>query len=285
MKELGLQTIPLDQIDDQDRLRPINPDHVQLLAENIQQMGQLLQPIAVRHLRDGAYKLMAGGHRLAAVRRLGWAEIPAFVFDATLDEARLAEIDENLVRHELNPLDRAVFLAERKALYERLHPETRHGAQGGRGAKRNEGDTLSFSKDTAARVGLDERTIQRAVMIASRLAPDVRGRIAGSPIARTQSELVMLARLPPAEQRAVVDEMLAESPRARSVAAALRLISGGQPAENNPDSDKFAKLVSLWGRSGPMARRDFLTHLAASGDLTRYGPIKRGGKPNQDEAA
>jgi ParB family chromosome partitioning protein len=285
MKELGLQTIPLDQIDDHDRLRPVDAGHVRFLAENIQQVGQLLQPIAIRYLHDGAYKLMAGGHRLAAARLLGWAEIPAFVFEATGDEARLAEIDENLVRHELNPLDRAVFLAERKALYEKLHPETRHGAQGGRGARRNEADTLSFSKDTAARVGLDERTIQRAVMIASRLAPDVRSRIAGSTIARTQTELLALARRSPAEQRAILDEMLGESPRARNVAAALRLVTGAQPAEHNPDSDKFAKLVSLWGRSGPVARRDFLTHLAASGDLTRFGPIKRGGKPNQEEAA
>ncbi|MQP67500.1 hypothetical protein GE253_19420 [Niveispirillum sp. SYP-B3756] len=285
MKELGLQTIPLDQIDDQDRLRPVDAGQVRFLAENIQQTGQLLQPITLRYLRDGAYKLMAGGHRLAAVRQLGWTEIAAFVFEANGDEARLAEIDENLVRHELNPLDRAVFLAERKALYEKMHPETRHGAQGGRGAKRNEDDTLSFSKETAARVGLDERTIQRAVMIASRLAPDVRSRIAGSAIAHTQTELLALARLPPAEQRAIVDEMLADSPRARTVAAARRLVTGGQPEELDPESNKFAKLVALWGRCGPVARRDFLTHLAASGDLTRFGPIKRGGKTSQDEAA
>ncbi|MDG5497409.1 ParB N-terminal domain-containing protein [Niveispirillum sp. BGYR6] len=282
---MGLQTIPLDQIDDRDRLRPVDAGQVRFLAENIQQTGQLLQPISLRYLRDGAYKLMAGGHRLAAVRQLGWTEIAAFVFEANGDEARLAEIDENLVRHELNPLDRAVFLAERKALYEKLHPETRHGAQGGRGAKRNEDDTLSFSKDTAARVGLDERTIQRAVMIASRLAPDVRGRIAGSAIARTQTELLALARLPPSEQRAIVEAMLADSPRARNVAAARRLVTGAQPEELDPDSGKFAKLVALWGRSGPVARRDFLTHLAASGDLTRFGPIKRGGKTSQDEAA
>jgi ParB family transcriptional regulator, chromosome partitioning protein len=39
----------------------------------------------------------------------------------------LREIDENLVRTDLNLLERAEHLLRRKELYERLHPETRKG--------------------------------------------------------------------------------------------------------------------------------------------------------------
>ena len=276
MKELGLQTIAVAEIDDSDRLRSVDDAHVCLLAENIEQVGQLLQPIAVRHMKKGGYKLIAGGHRLAAARMLEWVEIPAFVFDATDDEARLAEIDENLIRHELNPLDRATFLHERKGLYEKLHPMTRKGAvnQHTKGEALNE--TISFSKDTAERVGLTARTIQLAVLIATRLAPDVKARIIGTALARNQSELLTLAKLPPEEQRLVAAELLSAQPRAKNVSGAHRLILGKQSDDGNPDDKAFLKFVSWWGRIGAPAKRNIIRHLKESGDLTKYGPGRRG---------
>lgn len=194
MKALGLQEIPIAVIDTTFRLRPVDEAWADALAENIRQAGRLRQPVELRAIAGG-YRLIAGGHRLAACKRLEWETIPAFVFDATEDEARLAEIDENLIRHELNPLDRAAFLSERKAIYERLNPATKHGAQGGRGGKRNETEIVSFSKNTAERIGLTDRTIRLAVMIAERLAPDVKGAIAGTWISKTQAELLALAKL------------------------------------------------------------------------------------------
>jgi hypothetical protein len=40
----------------------------------------------------------------------------------------LAEIDENLIRFDLTPAERAMHTRARKKVYERLHPETKHGA-------------------------------------------------------------------------------------------------------------------------------------------------------------
>lgn len=286
MRELGLQTIAVAEIDDSDRLRSVDDGHVCLLAENIEQVGQLLQPIAVRRLKKGGFKLIAGGHRLAAARKLDWAEIPAFVFDATDDEARLAEIDENLVRHELNPLDRATFLHERKALYEKLHPETKRGGDRGNqhtGGKDRQTEIISFSRDTAERVGLTDRTVRMAVMIATRLAPDVKARIVGTALARNQSELLTLAKLPPEEQRLVAAELLSAQPRAKNVSGAHRLILGKQTNDGNPDDKAFLKFMSLWGRIGAPAKRNIIRHLKENGDLTKYGPGRRGNAADEDE--
>lgn len=267
MKPLGLHTIPLAGIDASDRLRQVDPDHAVLLAENIRQTGRLRQPIEVRAKKKGGYQLIAGGHRLRAAELLGWTEIEAFVFDASDDEARLAEIDENLVRHDLNPLDRAVFLAERKALYERLYPDTKAGVAGGKARQGTATDIMSFARDTAERCGLDERTIRRAVMIASRLAPEVRARIAGTWIAKKQSELLALAKVEPAKRLHVLDLMLDEDRPASSVTAALRLLEGAAHPVSDERQKKLAALRKAWDRAGAAARRAWVDEMAADGRL------------------
>jgi ParB family transcriptional regulator, chromosome partitioning protein len=263
MKSLGLKTIPLADIDISNRLRAIDEGHAQLLAENIQETGKLRQPVEVRVLQGGKYRLIAGGHRLRAVELLGWSEIEAFVFETDNDdEAKLAEIDENLVRHDLNPLDRAVFLAERKAVYERLHPETKHGAQGGRSGQRNENDTMSFSKDTAERCGIPDRTIQRAVKIFKGLPPDIRARIAGTWIAKKQSELLALVKVAPSLRGDVIDLLLEDASPLTSVKGALRVLEGGNAAPAGDDQQKkVAALRKAWDRAGKTARRAWLFEL------------------------
>jgi ParB family chromosome partitioning protein len=258
MKPLGLQPIPISSIDAGLRLRPVDEAQAAFLAENIQANG-LRQPVEVRAVKGGGYRLIAGGHRLAACARLGWTDIPAFVFEATDDEARLAEIDENLVRHELNPLDRATFLFERKELYEKLHPQTKHGAQGGPGGKRNETEIVSFSKDTAERVGLTDRSIRLSVKIATSLAPDVKAQIAGTRVAKVQAELLALAKLAPTAQRAVLALLLGDDPKAMTVRQAVALQSN-RPATTAKDG--YARLMGAWARA-TIAERDAFTEWLA----------------------
>lgn len=269
MRDLGLQTIPVAAIDFGDRLRAISEGHAQLLASNIAEAGRLRSPIEVRQAKrkGDRFTLVAGGHRLRAAQILGWAEIPAFVFDMTDDESRLAEIDENLVRHELNPLDRAVFLAERKALYERLHPEAKAGVAGAEAKHGRANDIMSFAADTAERCGLTARTIQRAVAIASGLQLDVRARLAGTPLAPRQSELMALAKLSRSEQHAVLDLLLGDTPQAASVEAARRIVRDEHAADPTPTERSFQRLLADWSRADRAARRQFVRHLQESGVL------------------
>lgn len=264
MKSLGLQDIPISGIDTAFRLRPVDDGYVALLAENIRETGRLRQPVEVRTAKAGGYRLIAGAHRLAACLRLEWPTIPAFVFEATDDEARLAEIDENLVRHELNPLDRATFLFERKTIYERLNPDAKAGVAGGKARQGSANEIVSFARDTAERVGLTDRTIQLAVKIATGLAPDVKAAVAGTEIARTQAELLALAKLGPSEQRSVLGMLLGDEPKAKSVREALAALTN-RPART---ADGYAKLLSAWRAARTAERHAFIEYLRRDGALT-----------------
>jgi ParB family chromosome partitioning protein len=257
MKSLGLHQITVAQIDFGTRLRQVSEDHAALLAANIAEVGRLRSPIEVRKTRKAdQYTLIAGGHRLRAVQSLGWAEIDAFVFDLTDDEARLAEIDENLIRHELNPLDRAVFLAERKELYLRLHPETAAGTAGAEAKHGRATDIMSFAADTAERCGLTERSIRRAVAIAVGLKAGARARIAGTWLAAKQGELLALTRASESEQHKALDLLLATPAQAKTVEAALKMVRGVVETAKSEDDVEFEKLVKAWLRaSGPVRRR------------------------------
>src|SRR5690606_24548282 len=131
------------------------------LADSIREIG-LLNPITVTP--DNV--LIAGLHRLEACRRLGWTEIPCIVVEMADVDRELAEIDENLIRHEYHYTERAVALARRKELYEAKHPEAKHGGAPGKagGGKVAKDETVSsFAADTAARTKVNPRTVQQDV--------------------------------------------------------------------------------------------------------------------------
>ena len=105
----------------QDR-RDINSNRVTELAESIKQSG-LINPITI-----GADNyLIAGLHRLEACRIIGITEIEVIKKDCIYgeDAFTLLEIDENLMRNELTVIERSLDLAKRKAIYERLYPESK----------------------------------------------------------------------------------------------------------------------------------------------------------------
>lgn len=130
MQFIGRRKIPLAQIDDTQRLRPVDMTWAEQLAGLMDADGQQT-PITLRWTPDqnGVKRLIAGGHRLAGARILGWDAIEAEEIECSDDEAELLEIDENIARSGLTELERGNLLGLRKAAYERLHPTTKHGGK------------------------------------------------------------------------------------------------------------------------------------------------------------
>jgi len=239
MKALGLQEIEVAKIDLGKRLRPISPVYAAMIAENIERTGRLRMPIEVRVIKGGRYKLVAGGHRFSAVESLKQKTIQAFVFDCSDDEALILEIDENMVRRNLDALDESAFLLARKEAWERLHPETKHGAQGGRGGRRNENDTLPFSLATAEKIGRNRRTIERLVQIGKGLTPEARKALAGTRLANNHGELRALSKMTASQQAKVVAGILSPEPKWSSVRQASDAI-------NNRVKKEVSRLDRAW---------------------------------------
>jgi N6-adenosine-specific RNA methylase IME4/ParB-like chromosome segregation protein Spo0J len=196
--------IPISDIEiPRQRMRHLRPATVDELAESFDRRGQL-QAIILRPKPRGGFVLVAGRHRVEAARRLEHDKIRAEVRDGLdADAALLAEIDENLVRADLSPAEQALHVRKRKALYEKLHPETKRGGDR-KSAKaksiRQIGDSKRFTKDAAKKTGKAERTIQRD---ASRAKIANLVDVIGTSLDQGE-ELDTLAKLPEREQRKLI---------------------------------------------------------------------------------
>lgn len=246
-----------------DRLCAVDNAWVEAIAASIEQKGQST-PITVRRGDDDRLHLVAGAHRVFACLHLN-IDIRAEVITCDDLEARLIEIDENLFRHELRALDRAVFLAERKAVYEEMHPETKRGVAGGKSRQGSARDILSFAESTQKRTGLTRKTIDRAITIAKGIPTDLRAKLAGTILADRQVDLLLLADLPEARQRQAV--ALVTGGAARTVKDALMAISGTATPATTPEGRQYAALERAWSNAGPTARTRFLTMLHETGEL------------------
>ena len=103
---------------DIDRLSPnelqprvqFDDEKLEELAQSIKAKG-IIQPILVRPLGGGAYRIIAGERRWRAAQRAGLLKVPVVVRDlADGSDQQLLELAliENIQRENLNPLDEAV---------------------------------------------------------------------------------------------------------------------------------------------------------------------------------
>jgi N6-adenosine-specific RNA methylase IME4 len=202
--------VPVAEVTVPDGRRRVNSSRVAEIADSISDIG-LLQPIIITEDKV----LVAGQHRLRAFKHLRWETIPAIMRDWSEVDAQLAEIDENLLREDLSPSDRARLTARRKQLYLAKHPQTGHGkAPGAKGSEKGgkaptgNDDNLSslpptFTEETAGKSGKNRRTIERDARRGEKVAPEVLTEIAGSDL-DTGVNLDVLSRMDPEQQRAVV---------------------------------------------------------------------------------
>jgi ParB family transcriptional regulator, chromosome partitioning protein len=269
MKEPTLLTITrvkIADIDRSDRLRPASEAGVASIVASIRELGVMKDPVHVRKRKDGRLVLIAGLHRLLAALELGWDEIEVKVWtDVTDDWARLMEIDDNLAGAELNALDTAIFLATRKAVYERLHPETKYATGAALAKKRWDAtDTMSvasFATATAQKFGMNERSVFRLIAAGSRLSAADARLLRSAPRQVTLKDLADISKVGEPVERYSIVAALAEG-RAKSANDARKQYAAangrGPVAIKDPVEEGFKALSALWSRVPEKARLRFL---------------------------
>lgn len=238
-----------------DRLRTVDQAKVDELASSMDELG-LQTPIHVRFGPDPededaeCFHLVAGAHRLAAAKKLGWQSIDIIQLDIDERAAALWEIDENLIRAELTPTERANCINRRKQIYEHVHPETAHGAVGraGRGKDANLA-TLSFVDDTALKTGQSTRKVARDAERGEKVCDEAKAIIKGTK-ADTGKFLDELKGLPPDEQVRLAKEKVAPT---RSKVGPVK--------DTLSDFEIYRKqlndIINAWNKAGTEARREF----------------------------
>ena len=190
--------IPISKIRVNPGRRDTKPRNVEELARSLKAVG-LINPITVT--QDNT--LIAGLHRLEAAKLLGWTEIECTISSAEGIQAELAEIDENFVRADLSHRELGDLLLRRKALYETLHPETQQGRRNGQTVKNDNLtclETKPFSQDTADKMGVSRRTVERLVQTAANLTPEAKAVMRNADDKITRDAALKISRLPPDQQ-------------------------------------------------------------------------------------
>lgn len=190
--------------------RPLNKARVSELAASIREVG-LINPVCVRRVTRHrgttpfeAFDIIAGHHRYEALISLKADTIKCIVMECDNLHAELAEIDENLIRTSLTPAQEAEAIFRRKAIYEELHPETKHGAIGnGRVDNLATLKAERFTAATSQATGKDERTIRRAAARGEALGDDLDA-IAGTSLDKGV-ELDALAKMQPEERKPFIE--------------------------------------------------------------------------------
>jgi ParB family chromosome partitioning protein len=256
--------LPVDEIVIRNRRRPVSAAGVAAIRASIEELGVMQDPIHVRKIkhRGGEYVLMVGAHRLTAAIELGWNTIPVTCWTCTDDFATLMELDDNLAGAELTALDTAVFLAERKRVYEKMHPETKQGIAGAK-ARHGATDTMSvatFTTATAEKFGLTDRHIRRLVAAGERLDGGDLQLLRKAPKPITLKDLMEVSKIEGTSERYHVVLALSAG-QTKSAAEARRAWSVAQgtgPTPPSPHEKAYKALCDAWARAPEKVRDQFL---------------------------
>jgi len=238
----AIEQIDVESITIPANRRAVDGETVKALATSIAQIG-LRTPITIRSNSDDMAVLVAGAHRLAAVKSLGLVSIDCFVLDCDEDEAELWEISENLHRAELTTMQRADQIARWVELSAKVIS---------RQVAAKPGRPESGTRRAARELNVPEREARRAVKIAS-LTPEAKRAAISRGLDDNQSALLAAAVVAPERQVEAIHN-LADA-KARNAAERANV----PPVKDW--SDKVAedkrKIMTVWNAICPEAKEWF----------------------------
>ncbi|HEY9348950.1 MAG TPA: ParB N-terminal domain-containing protein [Inquilinus sp.] len=324
---LSIELIELPE----NRLRPVDPEFVASLKADIAQFG-LLQPIGVQRLtkeseHPGRFRVIFGAHRFMAYhlgyeetvaelmairagrpvetlsteehaeerrRMWPWTEIACVIFPPGMaaDALELREIEENLLRRELDPQEKQEFRARYTALIKRssrkaaeIREERKKGASNNVAQEQEpNGSVLGSAKTTtekaASDLGTTDDTLRnslRAVADRGNAAAEALGEDAKFKITpehpEQTDEAIAMTRKAEAAGHKVEKPKKAKEARAAPVAAKKSATIEPEPAEPEPTkpilavsepvpaqgaSDRYTALLTAWSNAETPIRRLFV---------------------------
>lgn len=260
----SVDSLAVAEIDVKDRLRPVSEAGVAALIASIRTLGVMKDPVQVRRIRhqDGRMVLMAGAHRLEAARRLGWDRLPATLWECNDTWASMMEVDDNLAGAELSPLDTAVFLAERKRLYEQAFPQTKKGGdrKSAEFKGQNQSDIVSFCSATAEKFNLSKRHVERLVAVGEKLDDEALSLLRSAERPTRLTDLQAIAKVSEPSTRQAALERFA-SGDAKSISDALKQLRPAAPDRSESDKALDA-LLAAWSTAPMRAKRGFVETIA-----------------------
>jgi len=314
MLDRELKKIPVDMIYAQPDGRAVDQSSVDSIASSIKEVG-LISPIYVREIvkvlkgrASNVFRIVAGQHRLAAVKTLGHEHIDAYVIarDVLDIEVELIEIDENLCRADLTAAQRADSVARRARIWEALqpvpvptqpveaNPPTSFSSKKSNGttcpdtqpkvSKRGrvgEGRPPAFASETAALTGESKKSINRQLARANALGEDIK-EVVGTSLDKGV-ELDALKELPVKERKALIARAKAgEKVSARPVKASPKKVT---PDKKAPKTKTIFWLLltcleAMQNLDGAGVIEDVQASLDQTGDkaINRLGDVADGFK-------
>ncbi len=259
MRLIESGSFPMADIIVGERLRAIDENWAQGLAAEFKER-EMHNPVKLMVIGN-QHHLSEGGHRYRAHQIMGRNEIYAKAYqpetEFPMDELRLHEIDENLMRRELSTLDRAACIVERKRILRKLHGETR----GRKPGKEPNMGLFSINEDVAAKMGFSKSTVKALEGMYEGLSAATRKRVAATYLADNRAQLVQLSKVDAEAQKAALDILLAREPKATNVSGALALHLNKVDVKN-PDEIAFARFVKLWGGASRKVKRQISSYIA-----------------------
>lgn len=178
--------IPIDEIKVNRRMRRTDEERIKDLAESIKNIG-LLHNICVAQ-KDDTYVLLSGLHRLEAFKILGRTTIPASCRESNEHIDELIQVEENLVRSELNAIQTAEHIIKREELLIAL------GRKAVVGNNQYTEDKIT-NEDLARQMGYTKRTYQYKRSVAN-LNPEVKDLLSETKFAENLMDMVKLQKEP-----------------------------------------------------------------------------------------
>lgn len=190
----------VDSIDVPAGRRQVQQDAVDRLADSMSRIG-LRTPISIKVDVDAeTWTLVAGAHRLAAAKKLGWQWIECFHIDGDETDARMVEIAENLHRAELTALERSEQIEEWRRLCEE---KVRNGCAPVAGGQQPKQRGV---RSAAKELGVSEASVRNASAMAA-LSPEAKEAAREEGVDNSTRLLVEASKAPKEQQAAVVHDL------------------------------------------------------------------------------